>query len=161
MDLQYTVYAVLLFIAAALNLAQPRMLALTGVTALYLIALPNIVDATFQQLPDTVNWYVFLIIVEISYMISAVALRCGLASWAIVAISGWNILAHIMGASAYLSDGPFYYLYPVVLVIGEICQILACLFMSRPVMRLLYVASQKLKIGNRWHGWHRLVGDLS
>jgi hypothetical protein len=159
LDLQYQIYAGLLFTAALLNIRQLNMLALTSVSALYLLVLPLFLEFLYPtEVPDTAAWYGFLIVIEVSYMICAVALRCGLASWAIVAISGWNIVAHTMGAYAYLTDGPFYYLYPVVLTIGEICQLMACLIMSRPIMRLLYVASQKLKIGRTWHGWGEFVG---
>jgi len=160
-DLQQQIYGVLLLIAAILNIRQPKMLALTAVSALYLLVLPLFLQYLFPvNLPDTVIWYWFLAVVELSYLISAIALCCGPASQAIAAICGWNILAHGMGAWAYSHDGPFYYVYPIALVTGEVCQILACLIMAKPCVRVLYLASQKLKIGKNWDGWHQLVGDI-
>jgi hypothetical protein len=145
-ELQYQIYAGLLFLSALLNIRRLDMLALIAVTALYLIIFPAALAALYPtEVPDTVYWYGLMAIVEFSFLISALSLCCGAASYLVATLSGWNIVAHGLGAWAYLHNGPFYDIYPIALTSGEICQVLATIVLSKPIMLLIEKAATRFK----------------
>jgi hypothetical protein len=146
MELQYQIYAGLLLFAALLNIRQLPMLALVAVTALYLLVFPSLLSYLYPvEVPDTVYWYGLMGVVELSFLISALSLCCGIASYAIASLSAWNIVAHGLGAWAYLQDGPFYDIYPIALSSGEICQIIATIILAKPSMIVLERVATRLK----------------
>lgn len=152
MDHQYSIYAGLLVLSALLNLRQPNMLALVAVTALYLLVFPSVLDIMFpaaEDIPQTWMWYIFLAVVELSFAISAIALCCGAASYGMVALSSWIIISHVMGAFAYVSDGPFYDIYPIAQISGEVCQIVLTIVLSGPCMWIMTALAGKKKKRSR------------
>lgn len=132
-----------------------RMLALVFLSAVIILILPSALPSPSDMQEQ---WFIMLCGIEIVFLVGA-ALTRTIASIPIVGFCCWNILGHLLGYCAFLNDSPVYNLYEAIIRAGEVCQLLALILFSQPILRL--AIAHNVKKRDRDGNHHRMAQPSS
>jgi hypothetical protein len=138
----------LLCIGGALNLYQPRVLTLVFVTALFLLFLSSLIPPA-NVLQNT--WFKVLIQSE-AFFAACALLSFSTAGRIVAAFCLWNIASHVLGWVSFVHDYPAYTLYSPLIRAGEVCQALALILFSQPIINLaVWFRTKDRSTDDEWH----------
>lgn len=127
------------------------MLLLIALSAFILFILPDKLPN-----PDLLQerWFILLCAVEIGFAIGAALIRT-IASIPIIGFCIWNIFGHLIGWYSFETGSEVYNLYEATIRAGEVCQLLALILFSQPILRLAIAHNVKKRERDGNH--HRMV----
>jgi len=127
---------------------QSRVLGLVFVTAVFLLFLSSLIPPP-NVVPSA--WFKILIQSELFFA------GCAILSFSTVGhvVAGfclWNIVGHAIGWVSYEQELPTYLLYGPIIRAGEICQVLALILFSRPIINLaVWFRTKNRSTDDEWH----------